>query len=112
VSKGADELLTIVKQLFPNQRIELEYNVADRGALFLDIFLPRLNLAFEYDGEQHFHYIEHFHGSRMGFAKARKRDLEKDEICKKRGITLIRVAYNEEMTKDTVSKKLEEADNE
>ena len=109
MSKGAQELLEIVKQLFPNQRIEFEHNVADRGALFLDIFLPRLDLAFEYDGIQHFQYIEHFHGDRMGFAKARKRDAEKDDACENKGITLIRVAYNEEMNKETVLKKLEDA---
>ena len=106
MSKGAEELLQIVKQLFPNQRIELEYNVADRGALFLDIYLPRLDLAFEFDGEQHFKYIEHFHGDRMGFARAKKRDQEKDAVCIEKEITLIRVAYSEEMTKETVSKNV------
>ena len=83
--------------------------MASRGGLFLDIYLPGLKVAFEYDGPQHFEYCEHFHGSRENFIKARKRDLEKDELCDQQGITLIRVAYNEDMTKELILQKLEEA---
>ncbi len=107
MSKGAEELLEIVRELFPNQRVELEHNVVSQGALFLDIYLPRLNIAFEYDGVQHFEYNEHFHGNKENFLKARRRDNEKDEQCEQQGITLIRVAYNEEMTKELVLGKLE-----
>jgi very-short-patch-repair endonuclease len=112
VSKGSEELLVFVKELYPNQRIELEHNVADRGGLYIDIFLPRLKLAFEFDGEQHFEYIEHFHGSRYNFLRAKKRDEEKDVLCRTKGITLIRVAYNEDMTKTLIHDKIDEALNE
>ncbi|MHA2063118.1 MAG: hypothetical protein ACXABY_01935 [Candidatus Thorarchaeota archaeon] len=108
MSKGSEELLEIVQQLFPNQRIELEHNIADRGALFLDIYLPRLKIAFEFDGEQHFRFIEHFHGDTQGWLLARRRDWRKDELCEEQGITLIRVAYNEPMTKENVLSKIEE----
>lgn len=109
MSRGAEELLRIVQELYPHQRIDLEHNVARHGSLFLDIYLPGLGLAFEYDGEQHFKYIEHFHGSRQGFAQARKRDHDKDDRCDELKITLIRVAYNEEMSRDLVLDKIEEA---
>ena len=108
MSKGAEELLAIVQEIFPHQRVELEYNVATRGGLFLDIYLPRLKVGFEYDGQQHFEYCEHFHGSRENFLRARRRDAEKDELCEQQGITLIRVAYNEEMSRELVLNKLEE----
>lgn len=109
VSKGAKELLEIVKQLYPHQRIELEHNVAVRGALFVDIYLPRMKIGFEYDGIQHFEYSEHFHGSRENFVKAKRRDAEKDQRCEEEGITLIRVAYNEDMSQDLILSKLEDA---
>lgn len=109
MSKGAKELLAIVQQIYPNHRVELEHNVAERGALFVDIFLPRMMLGFEYDGQQHFEYNEHFHGSRENFIKARRRDNQKDEACEDRGIILIRVAYNEDMSRDLVVSKIEEA---
>ena len=109
MSKGAQELLKLVQEIYPNQKIELEHNVADRGSLFVDIFLPRMNIGFEFDGEQHFQYIEHFHGDRRGFLRAQRRDAEKDEACREKGIILIRVAYNEPMTRDHVMAKIEEA---
>ena len=109
MSKGAQELLKLVQEIYPNQKIELEHNVADRGSLFVDIFLPRMNLGFEFDGEQHFKFIEHFHGDRRGFAQARQRDALKDEACQEKGIILVRVAYNEPMTREAVLAKIEEA---
>lgn len=109
MSKGADDLKAAVERIFPNQIIKLEHNVADRGSLFIDIYLPALSIAFEYDGEQHFKYIEHFHGSRRGFAESRKRDLSKDDACAAKGITLIRVAYNEPMDHDSILEKIEAA---
>ena len=111
MSKGAEDLLKIVQEIFPHQKIELEYNVADRGGLFIDIYLPRLKLGFEFDGQQHFVYNEHFHGSRENFIKARRRDAEKDTICRERGIVLIRVAFNEIMNKELILSKIEEIDN-
>jgi len=109
ISKGAQHLFDIIKEIFPHQKIIREHNVADRGSLFLDFFLPALKLAFEYDGEFHFQYNEHFHGSREHFIKAKRRDAEKDQRCEDEGITLIRVAYNEEMSKELVLSKLEDA---
>jgi len=109
VSKGAKILLEIVQQIYPNQRIELEHNIAPYGGLYLDIYLPRLNVAFEFDGEQHFKFIEHFHGTAQNFIVARKRDLRKDDLCEEQGITLIRVAYNEPLTREHIVDKIEEA---
>lgn len=109
MSKGAEELLKIVQEIFPNQRIELEHNVASIGGLFLDIYLPRFKIAFEFDGEQHSKYVEHFHGDRQGFIRSCRRDVEKTQACYVKGITLIRVAYDEEMTVAVVSRKIAEA---
>jgi very-short-patch-repair endonuclease len=109
MSKGAKALLEIVQQIYPFQRVELEHNVAKIGALFIDIYLPRLGLGFEYDGIQHFEYNEHFHGSRENFIKAKRRDADKDQRCEEEGITLIRIAYSDEMSKELVLSKIEEA---
>ncbi len=109
VSKGAQALLEIIQQLYPYQQITLEYNVARIGASFIDIYLPRLQMGFEYDGIQHFKYNEHFHGSRDNFLKARRRDNLKDDLCKEQKIILIRVAYDEEMSRNLVLGKIEEA---
>ncbi len=109
MSKGAKELLEIVQQVYPNHRVELEYNVASNGGLFIDIFLPRLNIGFEYDGEQHFKFVKHFHGDTLGLLQARRRDRRKDELCEEQGIILVRVAYNEKIDRELIVGKIEEA---
>jgi hypothetical protein len=104
MSKGAKELLEIVRKIYPNQRIILEHNVGRR--LFLDIYLPSLGIGFEFDGEQHEKYIEHFHGDKAGFHASRKRDAEKSELCKELGIMLINMLYNEPITESAVRNKI------
>lgn len=101
--------MKIIKEIFPHQKIEREYNIAKHGGLFLDVFLKDLSLAFEFDGVQHHEFVEHFHGTKENFLKAQKRDLEKNDLCQQQGITLIRVAHYEKMTKDLILKKIEEA---
>lgn len=107
LSHGALALLEIIQDIFPNQIIEYEYHIGNQ--LRLDYFLPRLGIAFEFDGEAHFNYIEHFHGDRKGFIRAQRRDRDKDERCEEEGIVLIRVAYDEPMTRENVLAKIEEA---
>jgi hypothetical protein len=55
----------------------------------LDIFVPSLLLAFEYNGEQHYnyHYIFGSPEDRM------RKDEEKKKLCKQLGITLVEVPY-------------------
>jgi len=109
MSKGCDQLLSIVQLVFPNQKIILEHNIAQTGGLFLDIYLPQLSVAFEYDGEQHFAYSKHFHGSQEAFRAAKKRDLTKTLRCQELGISLVRVRFDEEMTRELIINKLQEA---
>ena len=109
MSKGAQALLKIVEKIFPNQKVVFEHNIADRGGLFIDIYLPHLNIGFEYDGEQHVKFVEHFHGTKENFLMARKRDQQKDELCELAGIALVRVRYDEDMTIDLVRDKIERA---
>jgi very-short-patch-repair endonuclease len=109
MSKGCEELLAIVRTIFPNQRIVLEHNLAETGALFLDIYLPQLSVAFEFDGIQHFTYSEHFHGSLDAFRASKKRDAQKTARCQELGISLVRVRYDEAMNKELVLGKLEQA---
>jgi hypothetical protein len=57
--------------------------------LRIDIYIPKYNLAIEYDGFQHFWPIEFF-GGIDGFNKTRRRDITKDVYCTYNKINLLR----------------------
>ena len=56
----------------------------------LDIFLPKEQLAFEYQGEHHFHDVYHLG---TPWHQQRQRDLEKRITCLEKEITLIEIPY-------------------
>jgi hypothetical protein len=61
--------------------------------LELDGWCPELNMAFEYQGVQHYKRSEYFHRTQEDFEDQKKRDKLKRAICKKRGITLLEIPY-------------------
>lgn len=56
----------------------------------LDIFIPELKVAIEYQGLQHFQPVEYFGGVKA-FEETQKRDARKLRLCKRHGIHLIYV---------------------
>ncbi len=56
--------------------------------LFLDFYLPELNLAIECQGAQHFRPVELFGGEHF-FNKTLERDRIKYELCEKHGIKVL-----------------------
>jgi len=58
------------------------------GKQHLDVFIPELNLAFEFHGKQHFEPVPYF-GGQEAFEKNLIRDNLKREKCKANNITLI-----------------------
>jgi hypothetical protein len=96
LSEGEQLLRLALKQLLPHyvplfncKQPELVRTSSGR-AMELDIFYPELNLAFEYQGAQH--YGSTFFDSGLTLAQPR-RDLEKRQACQHNGITLIAVPY-------------------
>ena len=63
--------------------------------LTFDFYLPQRQVAIECQGEQHYKYIPHFHGSRMGFLNSRRRDMDKRDWCDINGISLIELPFSE-----------------
>lgn len=93
---------------FPTIRPDWIRNPTSGKRLELDMYNETIitplgkGLAFEYDGIQHSQYIPHFH--RHGpedFVKQCKRDLYKDQVCKNRGVLLIRIPHT--VQKDDLS---------
>ena len=61
--------------------------------LELDGYNEELNIAFEYDGKQHYHFVRYFHRTKKGFEDQIERDARKDILCGVNGVILIRVPY-------------------
>ncbi len=62
--------------------------------LELDGYNKELNIAFEYNGKQHYEYIPHFHkNGKEDFIKQQERDRKKYRICAEKNIKLILIPY-------------------
>src|SRR5690606_31870490 len=60
------------------------------GRQHLDIYLPKLNIAIEYQGAQHYEPIEFF-GGQEAFERTVERDQRKKQLCEKHKCFLIYV---------------------
>ena len=69
-----------------------EYKHPDIANIELDYFLPQYNIAFEYQGLQHYRNVNLFH-KQESVDNSKQRDKQKIEACKAKGIALIEVPY-------------------
>jgi hypothetical protein len=59
--------------------------------LELDGYCEELNIAFEYQGYQHYIYPNRYHSSKKQFLNQQNRDKLKQNICKEKGIILLTI---------------------
>jgi len=65
----------------------------------LDGFAPSINLAFEYQGQQHFKYVSLFHLQPSDFRKRQRDDEQKRELCSAHGVKLLEIPFHIPHTK-------------
>jgi len=98
-------LYKIVCFLLENYEVLREASPPWLGKLRLDIFIPELNIAIEYQGEQHCNAISRF-GGEEGLIKTQERDRQKKLLCKENGISIIYFKHNENITDNLIEKRL------
>ena len=98
-------LYQIVCRILYNQEILRRYRPGWLEGLELDIYIPSLKLAFEYQGQQHFQPLQVW-GGQKALQDLRVRDARKVEICNKLGVKLITIDYTEPLTEDYIRKIL------
>lgn len=103
--KSEQKVFLILKELFPNNYIR-RHDRKTLNGLELDFNLPELRLGIEYDGEQHFDRKLCEEVFKSDFDALVKRDRDKNKRCRKKNITLIRIKYDEPLTKTHIKKKL------
>jgi hypothetical protein len=95
----------IICGIFPKESIIRHYRPDWLEGLELDIYMPRLNIAFEYQGQQHYYPIKAW-GGEKALEGLQERDSCKIEICEKRGVRLIIIRYTDSLTESYIRSML------
>lgn len=86
----------LIASELPNYEVCKQYSVrVDGGLLLFDFCIPALRIMIEVQGEQHYKFVQFFHGMIDNFNKAKARDNLKKEWCSKNGYSLIYFEYKE-----------------
>ncbi len=99
------QLYKTVCYLFPSVNVMREASPEWIGKQRIDIYLPDLKLAIEYQGQQHYEPIEIF-GGKEALDKTSELDKRKRSLCKKNGVHIIYFRYDESLTVEQVEKRL------
>ena len=98
-------LYRAVEALFPDDDVIHHYRADWLGRLELDVYAVQANIAFEYQGIQHYEPQDNW-GGEDAFERGQARDAEKAQRCFAHGTPLIEVKYTEKVTVDLVAGKL------
>lgn len=111
-SKGQQKCADILGKIFPGYvfktcRPNFLRNPKSGRNLELDLYCEKLNLAIEYNGQQHYKHTELFHRRYLDFTKQQDRDKLKKQLCQKHGVKLIVVPYWEKDVEKFLKTKLQ-----
>lgn len=104
--KSEQQAYTIVKTQYADAIYQ--YTADWLGQQSLDIYIPSIHIAVEYQGVQHFEPVRGF-GGEEGLSKRLALDKKKRALCEKNGIRLVEWRYDEPLTEDTIIQKITDA---
>lgn len=82
------ELYNHIRVALPDFEVKQHFSPTWLGRQHLDIFVPALNIALEYQGIQHDEPIAYF-GGQEAFEKNQERDRRKKRLCTKHGVHIV-----------------------
>lgn len=94
-----------VADALPGHTVTREARLPWLAGQRLDIYVADLNVAFEYQGIQHYQAVEHFGGAEA-LAARQEMDVRKRAACKAAGVTLIEWPYDEPVSLEAVRLRL------
>lgn len=84
------QLFYAIKQAFPDEVVIQHGRPTWLGRQHLDVYFPDRRVALEYQGEQHDRPVEFF-GGEEAFERTQKRDRQKRNACRRKGVEIIYV---------------------
>jgi hypothetical protein len=100
-------LFQLVSRILRDCNVVRHYRPEWLDGLELDIYVPSLNLALEYQGQQHFHPVPAW-GGEEALMELKERDRKKASICSERNVRLVTFHYTEPLTEEHVRLRVEE----
>ena len=97
------QLADLVKARYPDAI--REFSPFWLSGLRLDIYVPSLRVAFEYQGEQHYEPMK-MYGGGEGLLGRQRLDQRKRELCAANGVTLIEWKYTKPISREILIKEL------
>lgn len=87
----------LLNQKYPTLQIleEVPITLKKGVTLYMDFYLPLKKICVEVHGEQHYKFVQFYHGNMLNFIRAKKRDQEKKEWCELNGITYIALPFDD-----------------
>jgi len=99
------KMYEIIKEIFKGLESIRGYRPKWLNKMELDVYIPSYNIGFEYQGIQHFKPKEYF-GGKIAYKEQLKRDKIKKSICAKRGVKLIYINYEEDLSEKLIIQKI------
>ncbi|MBN1639735.1 MAG: hypothetical protein JXA09_00775 [Anaerolineae bacterium] len=101
-------LYQVVRRVCAGHEVLRRDRPAWLDGLELDVHVPELGLAFEYQGQQHYHAVAAWDGIEA-LAALQDRDRRKARLCAERGVMLIAIDYTEPLTEAYVRERISRA---
>lgn len=98
-------LFNYINLQFPQYTVQREASPNWLNRQRFDVYIPELNLAIEYQGQQHYVAVDLF-GGEEGLKLTKQRDKEKLQLSKANGVDIIYFSYKEHITKKLVQNRL------
>lgn len=98
-------LFNYINFLFPQFTVQREASPSWLNRQRFDVYIPELNLAIEYQGQQHYVAVDLF-GGEEGLKRTKQRDKEKLQLSKSNGVDIVYFSYKENLTEKLVQNRL------
>jgi hypothetical protein len=93
-----NKMYQMIKKIFKSKDVIQHAQPIWLAPQHLDVFIPELSIAFEYQGKQHYEPVNIF-GGEGGLKRTIERDIKKKKVCESCGIKLFYIRYDDDMKK-------------